>query len=196
MRARAAGDLPVGHVAHQHVRERVLGFVGHRRAALAADELLTLQLVQALVQLTAGGPGAERGDRAGPEDLPDHGGVMQQPLLRRRQQVQPGADDALDRFRQRQLRPARRSASICTYCSAYSGLPPARASSPACCPASSTGRPSSKPISRAVSWSDNGASDKVRAFGLPPPQPGRRSSSSGRADPATSNGTPPAQPTR
>jgi hypothetical protein len=43
-----------------------------------------------------------------------------------------------------------------------------------------TARLSSRPIRRAVSSSDRGASDSVVAFGLPPPQPGRRLSSSGR----------------
>ncbi|HCU94122.1 MAG TPA: hypothetical protein DHU96_15905 [Actinobacteria bacterium] len=73
---------------------------------------------------------------------------------------------------------ARCSVSIWAYCSAYSGLPPAWASSAASCPGCSAEGPSSDSTSRAVSASDSGASDKVSALGLPPPQPGRRASSS------------------
>ena len=43
---------------------------------------------------------------------------------------------------------------------------------------------------RAVSSSESGASEIVSAFRFPPPQPGRRSSSSGRAQQTTSSGTP------
>ena len=76
-------DLPIGDVAQQHVHERVLRFASDRRGPLAADELLALQPVQILFQLTNGlSRAAECGDRPGPEDLPDHGGVLQQPLLR------------------------------------------------------------------------------------------------------------------
>ena len=50
-------------------------------------------------------------------------------------------------------------------------------------------------MSRAVSSSESGESDTVTALRLPPPQPGRRSSSSGRAVQTTSSGTPVAQST-
>jgi hypothetical protein len=62
--------------------------------------------VQPLVLLPVAGPAAESGDRPGPEHLPDHRGVLQQPLVRRRQQVQPRGDDALDRLGHRQLSPS------------------------------------------------------------------------------------------
>ena len=86
-------DLAVGHIADQHVRERVLRLPGHQGGPVAADELPALQPVQGLLQLPAAGPAAESGDRTEPEHLPDHRGVLQQPLARRGQQVQPGADD-------------------------------------------------------------------------------------------------------
>ena len=44
------GDLPVGHVAHQHVREGVLCLARDRQGPIAADELAALQLVQLLLQ--------------------------------------------------------------------------------------------------------------------------------------------------
>ena len=55
-----------------------------------------------------------------------------------------------------------RSSQICANCSAYSGLPPACASS-ACWSRPSTGRSSSEPISRAVSSSDSGSQRQGRA---------------------------------
>ncbi len=80
--------------------------------------------------------------------------------------------------------------------SAYSGLPPARSRSADCVSAGKTGLSSSACTSSAVSSSESGASESVVAFGFPPPQPGRRSSSSGRAVARTSSGTPLAQSTR
>ena len=47
----------------------------------------------------------------------------------------------------------------------------------------------------AVSSSESGETDNVTAFGFPPPQPGRRSRSSGRVTHTTSSGTPVAQST-
>ena len=44
------------------------------------------------------------------------------------------------------------------------------------------------PRRRAVSSSESGESETVAAFDFPPPQPGRRSSSSGRAVPMTRSG--------
>ena len=82
-----------------------------------------------------------------------------------------------------------RSISIRTYSSAQSGLPPTSASSSACTSAWSTARSSSAPSSRAVCSSLSGESEIVVAFRLPPPQPGRRASSSGRAVAITSSGT-------
>ena len=49
---------------------------------------------------------------------------------------------------------------------------------------------------RAVSSSESGESEIVVAFGLPPPQPGRRARSSGRAVQTTRSGTSLAQSTR
>ena len=98
--AHQARDLGIGDVAQEQVEERVLRLVRDRRAPVPADELLALERVNLLfksrrVRIT------ERGDRARPEDLPDHGGVLEELFLERRQGVQPRADDSLDRLGQR-----------------------------------------------------------------------------------------------
>ena len=92
--------------------------------------------------------------------------------------------------------PDSRSASIRTYCSAYSGFPPARSSSSACVSAGSKGRSLKAEISVAVSSAVSGDSATVAAFTLPPPQAGRRSSSSSRAVQRISIGTSCTQSTR
>ena len=75
-----------------------------------------------------------------------------------------------------------RSISMRTYSSAYSGLPPARASSAACgidrqhWPLDERRRPAAP-----CRVSASGGERDRSAFGFPPPQPARRSSSSGRA---------------
>ena len=65
--------------------------------------------------------------------------------------------------------------------SAYSGLPPARARSSAWVSAGSTVVSRSSPTRRAVSSSPSATGEIVSEFCLPPPQPGRRARSSGRA---------------
>ena len=76
------------------------------------------------------------------------------------------------------------------------GCPRRARGSSRCVSAARTDCSSSRPSRRAVSTSESGRSDTVAAFALPPPQPGRRSSSSGRAVATTSSGTPLAQSAR
>ncbi len=83
--ARSARDLAVGDVANEHVAEGVLGLARDGGAPLAADELLALERVQALLDCPALAP-AERRERAEPEDLADDGGVLEQLLLLGREQ--------------------------------------------------------------------------------------------------------------
>src|SRR4029077_5125614 len=88
------------------------------------------------------------------------------------------------------------SASMRTYCSAYSGFPPARTKRSSRTPADKTA-PSLRPvISCAVSSSLSGASESVVALRAPPAHDARRSYSSGRAVQTTSSGTPLTQSTR
>ena len=89
-----------------------------------------------------------------------------------------------------------RVASMRVNSSAYRGLPPACSSSRACTSASTADWPSRACRSWAVSCSESGESRSVDELTLPPPQPGRRERSSGRAVASTSIGTPLAQSTR
>ena len=78
----AAGprNLPVGDVADEHMPDGVLRLARHRRAAVAAHELLALERVQLLLASQAEMPG-DRSDRAQPEHLPDNRGSLEQRLL-------------------------------------------------------------------------------------------------------------------
>ena len=80
------------------MRERELALALDRGAPLTADEPLPLEGVE----------GASRRlgvptDRARPEHLADDRGILEQLLLARREAVEAGGDDALERLRQRQL---------------------------------------------------------------------------------------------
>ncbi len=86
-------DLAVGDVPDERVEEGVLRLAGDRRAAVSADELLPLEAVQdALLR---------SGQRARPEDLADHRGVLQERFVLRREPVDPRRDQALHGFWER-----------------------------------------------------------------------------------------------
>src|SRR5581483_11481176 len=97
--------LAVGDVADEQVAERVLELAGDRGRAVAADELLPLELVQAPLELALLAAG-ERGERPGPERLADDGRVLAQRLLLRLEQVEACRDHALDALRERLDAPA------------------------------------------------------------------------------------------
>ena len=87
-------DLSVGYVAHEGMPERVLGLVLDRARADRAHQLLPREVVERLAGQAL--PDASHGgDRARPEDLPDHRGVLQEALAIDRQGVQPRADEGL-----------------------------------------------------------------------------------------------------
>ena len=69
-------DLPVGDVADQRMPERILGLVGNGAAPFPPDEALALERVEPTLDVTPLGPLAT--ERADPEDLADHGGVLEQ----------------------------------------------------------------------------------------------------------------------
>ena len=77
----------------------VLLVAGDRRPALAAHEVLALERAEQLLGL---GPGkaACRCHGADPEDLPVHGGLLQELLLPGRQRIEASRDHALHRFGQ------------------------------------------------------------------------------------------------
>ena len=91
-------NLPVRHVADEHVPERVLLLASDRRAALAPNELLPLQRVQRVLCLSAFEL-PDRAHRAEPEDLAEDRRVLQELLLGHGQPVEPRGDDALNVLR-------------------------------------------------------------------------------------------------
>ena len=96
--AGGARDLGVADVPHEDVPEAVLGLALHRGGAGWADELLARELVQGELDL-ARVPPAHLGDGAGPEDLAQNGGVLEQALPLRRKRVEAGCDERMHRVR-------------------------------------------------------------------------------------------------
>src|SRR5512132_3978570 len=95
-------DLPVGHVAHERVREGVLSISLDRRASLAPDELPPFEAVQRLLEFACRAA-PDRCQGSVPEDLADDGGILQQRLLRLRERIETGGDQTVDGLGQRQL---------------------------------------------------------------------------------------------
>ena len=192
-----ARDLGVGDVADEDVPEDERGLAGHGRPALAADELLALEPEQALLDLVARAVAHGR-QRPDPEDLAHDGRALEECLLLRRQRVEAGGDDALDGLRAAGS-PARRTARRAC------GRTPRRRAG---CRPRGRGAGAARPFwtvfsgeegERAAARSPRPRAARARrsaALRLPPPQPGRRSSSSGRAVQTTRMGTPEDQSTR
>ena len=167
-----ARDLAVGDVAHEQVAEGVLALAGDRARTLAADELLALELVQRSLESSGRCRPATRPRRV-QKRLPITAASWSKAFCAgssrsSRAAISPCTVSGSSLRR----RPGR--ASMRANSSAYSGLPPARASSCALRLGRAATEPSSSWSSRAVSSSLSGESEIVSAFGLPPPQPGRR----------------------
>ena len=158
-----------------------------RGAALAADELLALEAVQASSRRPA-----RRCDAApGQKTLPTTDASCSSAFSSGASASRRAAIDALHRLGQRQLvAPSPRSRRACAR------TPPRRAG---CRPRAQQrllrrrrrarrGR-GARASSRRSRRRRAAPSESVSALRLPPPQPGRRSSSSGRAVPTTSSGT-------
>ena len=79
LRLRAARDLGVRDVANEQMPERVLEVALERRPPGGANELFPRELVQPFAHNRLV-EAAHLGERAGPEDLADHGGVVEQRL--------------------------------------------------------------------------------------------------------------------
>ena len=86
-RLRQAG---IGHFAGQCVLEREFAFAGECRAGAATNEVAVFERPP----LDVGRPG-QLGDRAGPEDAPDHGRRLERRLRRRIEQVDPRSEHRL-----------------------------------------------------------------------------------------------------
>ena len=95
-------ELAVRHVADEDVPEGVLVFVRDRGATLAADELLALERVQPFLD-EGSRDGRDVSEGACPEDLAEHGCVVEQGLLVRRERVESRGDDALHGLGKREL---------------------------------------------------------------------------------------------
>ena len=102
--AQCARDLLVGDVSDDGVGEGELRLAEHDRGALPPHQLLSLQLVQQVLDRPALA-GADLRQRAQPERPADHGGILDEELLLHGQRVETGGDDRLHRLRHRQLRP-------------------------------------------------------------------------------------------
>jgi hypothetical protein len=100
LRALAARNLPVGDVANEHVTERVFDLAADRGAALAADQALSLQRVERVLERRRIEPG-ELGRAARPEHLPEHGCRKHQTFLFDGELVEACRDDGVDRLGQR-----------------------------------------------------------------------------------------------
>ena len=117
---RAARELSVGDVAEQHVPERVLRVAANRRAALAPDEVPSLQRAQETVDVW-GGDACRRCDTPQPEHLPCTAASCSSSFSGRgsassRAAITPCTDSGSSAV-------LPRSDSMRTYCSAKSGFP-------------------------------------------------------------------------
>ncbi len=126
---------------------------------------------------------------AGPEDLPDDSRVEHEALLVLAEAVQASGNDALERLRQGEL--GRRAALDVEFGEllGVQWVPAGTLEKAVWVSAVRTGVPSTLPSRCAVSSFVSGASAGVVALSFSPPQPGRFSSSSGRAVATTSRGT-------
>jgi hypothetical protein len=88
------GDLSVGHIPYEGVPERVFLLAVHARDQGRPDQLGALEGAQLGAYRVPVEAGHGR-QRPGPEDLADHGGVLEQRLALSGQRVQPGRDERL-----------------------------------------------------------------------------------------------------
>ena len=98
VRAVGACNLPVGDVTDERVREGDLGLIFDGSAPLAANEALALERMQRRRRGTLLAT-----ERADPEHLSDDRCIAEKIFLVRRESVETGGDDALERLRQRKL---------------------------------------------------------------------------------------------
>jgi hypothetical protein len=97
-----ARNLRITHFADQRVGEGVFGLACHGRSPGGADEFFACQLMQHCPDFGFV-MAAHIRDGAGPEDLAQHRGVLQQPLALGGEGIEPGRDQPLHLRRQRDL---------------------------------------------------------------------------------------------
>src|SRR5919109_757063 len=98
-RALGSGNLRVGDVANEDVPKGVLTLAVHRRRPRRSYELLSCELVQCDLKLVLASA-ADLRKSAGPEDVADDGGILQQALPLVSERVQPRGDQRMDAVRQ------------------------------------------------------------------------------------------------
>ena len=175
------GERVVGGVADQEVAEAECLLVGVGRL-VGADQLLPDEREEMGGDVVALGRRRQLLHGAAVEDLPFDGAAADHVALARAEPVEPGLQERLDRRRHHDLAVAAVLAhGIASISSMKSGFPSAacrilaRTSSVSCAP------PASREINSSQSSPESASSRIVVALSLPPPQPGRSSSSSGRA---------------
>ena len=184
-------NLAVGDISNEQVQEGVLALARHRGPPLATDELLSLQVVQGLLR---GRPlhACDAGGGTQPEDLADHRSVLKQGLLLVGKRIEPGGDDSLHRLGQRQLLAAGDQLAVGHHANKLLRVQRVPTGSLEKSGLRLRGQDGPLEESReearrlVVVERRQGERGRVR---LPPPQPARRASSSGRAVHTTRIGT-------
>ena len=87
----------VGDVAHEVLEEAVLAVLGRAGVGLHAEHLLPREGSEQRLDLGIGA--RERGERVSREGLAEHGRVLEQPPLLRREAVEPGGDERVQCLR-------------------------------------------------------------------------------------------------
>ena len=184
------------------MHEDELGLALDRGVALRAHELLGDEVVEALEDV-GDSCGTHGRDRPGPEAAPDHGGVGEQRLALRAEQVEARGDQRADRVGQRQFG-ARLERDLAAAASRAGRGPRAAAPAPrrragcrrrrsrssACRRAGSDLAPRRARTSCAVSSPESGPSAMCAAAATKPAPGPATSVTSGRAVASTSSGTP------
>ena len=93
-----SGECLVRDVADEVLQEAVLAVLRRARVGLKRDDLLAHERMKQCVELRLAEPG-ECGERCARKRLSEHGSVLQQPALLRRQTVETGGDQRMQGFR-------------------------------------------------------------------------------------------------
>ena len=98
LRSGGARDLRIRDVPHEQMAEGVLALLANGRTTIAAHELLTLEPVQEELGFLPVAS-SDLAQRPEPEDLPDHGRVLEQELFLDRERIEARRDQSLHGLR-------------------------------------------------------------------------------------------------
>src|SRR5579859_6920285 len=87
----------IGDVADEVLQEAVLAVLGRARVGLKRDDFLANQGVEQRIEFCLRELG-ERGERGARERLPEYRSILEQPALRRRETIQAGGDQRMQRL--------------------------------------------------------------------------------------------------